>query len=218
MRKNQEYTLVLFDMDGTLLNGRTILSISEKKGLKDTVLSLLQSTKEPYDVSLEIARLLKGFDCRELLQIFRMIPLQDHVKDVLKKLREQNVKTAIVTDSYQFLADDLRQRLQIDYAFANNIIINEHIITGDLQPHNHARQRNDDGKLYSICKGSVLDSLCDKLHFRPEQCIAVGDGFVDIDMIKKSGVGIAYNAPLEVRNHADIVSDDLRVILNYIKM
>ena len=54
------------------------------------------------------------------------------------------------------------------------------------------------------------------LDITPDNIIAVGDGLVDIDMLEHAGLGIAYRAPEEVRNHADICTDDLRVILQYI--
>jgi phosphoserine phosphatase len=39
---------------------------------------------------------------------------------------------------------------------------------------------------------------------------------VDIGMIKKAGIGIAFNAPDEVQSHADIITNDFRAILDYI--
>ena len=61
----------------------------------------------------------------------------------------------------------------------------------------------------------VLDSSKDK-HVKGE-VIAVGNGPVDIDILEFAGLGIAYRAPPDVRCHADIVIDDLRLILNYIE-
>jgi len=214
--KKHRYELVLFDMDGTLLNGRSIFIFAEKLGFSDELSMILKTHREPYEKSIEIAKLLRGMDFREFLKIFRKIPLQEHVHEVVKTLKEKNIKIAVATDSYQFLADDLKERLHLDYAFANKLIIKKNIITGKVIINNSTHRRNDDGKLYSICKGSVLDTLCKMLDIEPVQVIAVGDGLVDIDMIKKSGLGIAYKAREEVQKHADIVADDLRIILTHI--
>ena len=46
--------------------------------------------------------------------------------------------------------------------------------------------------------------------------MAIGDGKVDICMLKKAGLGIAYNAPEEVQKHADINIKDMEKILEYI--
>ncbi len=206
----------MFDMDGTLIDGRSIFVFSEKKGFKDKLLRSLQSDKEPYEKSIEIAQFLHGTSSIELLEIFRKIPLHNNVEKVAQKLREKNVKTAVVTDSYQFIADDLKKRLHFDYAFANNLIIEQGIVTGKININNSNLKRCETGVIYSICKGLVLDQLYTMLNITPAEVIAVGDGVVDIGMIKKAGLGIAYNASEQVQKNADIITNDLAVVLDYI--
>lgn len=214
--KSQKYKLAMFDMDGTLIDGRSIFVFSEKKGFKDKLLRSLESDKEPYEKSIEIAQFLHGTSSIELLEIFRKIPLHNNVEKVAQELREKNVKTAVVTDSYQFIADDLKKRLHFDYAFANNLIIEQGIVTGKININNSSLKRCETGVMYSICKGLVLDQLCAMLNITPAEVIAVGDGVVDIGMIKKAELGIAYNASEQVQKNADIVTDDLAVVLDYV--
>ena len=206
----------MFDMDGTLIDGRSIFVFSEKKGFKDKLLRSLQSDKEPYEKTIEIAQFLHGTSSIELLEIFRKIPLHNNVEKVAQKLREKNVKTAVATDSYQFIADDLKKRLHFDYAFANNLIIEQGIVTGKININNSNLKRCETGVIYSICKGLVLDQLYTMLNITPAEVIAVGDGVVDIGMIKKAGLGIAYNASEQVQKNADIITNDLAVVLDYI--
>lgn len=212
----QTYKLILFDMDGTLLNGRSIYFFVEKKGLHNQLSAILNGTEEPYKKSIQIAQLLKGISHQELLDIFKKIPLQDHVETIMPVIREKQIKTAIVTDGYQFFANNLKKRLGLNYAFANRLIINNKIITGDIVFQNGALKRSSNGKIYSIDKRSVLDFLCMTLDISPKETIAIGDGFVDIDMIKAAGLGIAYRAPPEVQNYADVAIDDLSLILQYL--
>ncbi|UCF12676.1 MAG: HAD family phosphatase [Thermoplasmatales archaeon] len=216
MNNKQKIKLVMFDMDGTLIVGRSIFIISEKKGFKNKLIKVLESNKEAYQKSIEIAKFLKGFDSRELLDIVREIPLQKNTREVAEKLRENSVKTAIATDSYQFIADDLKKRLNFDYAFANNLIIKQNIVTGELILNNNTKKMCHSGKTYSICKGLVLEQLCEKLNIKNKEIIAIGDGIVDIGMIKKAGLGIAYKAPDELQKFADVITNDLGVILEYI--
>jgi glucosyl-3-phosphoglycerate synthase len=213
----QKFKLVLFDMDGTLLNGRTIFVFAEKKGFSKELSTILTSMKEPYEKSFEIAALLKGVHYKELLEIFRNIPLQEHVETVITALQEKQIKTALVTDGYQRFANDLKKRLGLDYAFANRLMANNQVVTGELLFQNKELQRSSNGKIYSINKRSVLDFLCMILDLAPQEVIAVGDGYVDIDMIKAAGLGVAYRAPPDVQAHADVITDDLRFILPYIE-
>jgi glucosyl-3-phosphoglycerate synthase len=212
----QKFKLVIFDMDGTLLDGRTIFAFAEKKGFTTQLNKILQSKKEPYKKSIEIAKLLRGFRYKELLEIFRQIPLQQYVNSILPTLKKKLIKTALVTDGYQLFANDLKKRLGLDYAFANRLTIKNEIITGDFLYQNYMLQRCNDGRIYSICKSLVLDFLCMTMDIAPKEVIAIGDGSVDIDMIESAGLGIAYRASQEVLNHADISTDDLRVILRFI--
>ena len=216
--KMVKYKLVLFDMDGTLIDGRGIFVIAEKKGFKDELIKLIKNNNMRFfERSIEIAKLSKALNKDDLLEIFRAIPLQENVETVIKNLKNKNIKTAIVTDSYQFLADDLKERLGIDYAFGNNLIIENNIVTGELKIHNKdLTEELNSGKIYSICKSCVLEQLCRLLNITEEEVIAVGDGKIDIGMLKRAGLGIAYKAPEEVQRHADIVTDDMNEILKYI--
>lgn len=212
-----KFKLAIFDMDGTLLTDKGIFVIAEKKGFKDKLINILRNDNmEFYERSLEVAKLLKGQNKKEFLEIFRTVPFQENIKDIIKELRKKNIKTAIATDSYQFLADDLKQRLNIDYAFANNLLTNNDIITGELEIQNKNLIKDLNGRIYSICKSDVLEKLCIDLSITTDEAIAVGDGRVDIGMIKKAGLGIAFNALDEVKDNADVVTNDLGIILSYI--
>jgi len=212
-----KYKLVLFDMDGTLLDGRTIYTLAEKKEFKNELTSILKSGKKFYEITIEIAKLLKGYKKSELIKIIREIPLQKDVEKLIKELKKRKIKTAIVTDSYQFVADDLRKRLDLDYAYANNLISLNGRFTGEIVIHNNELIKDYiNNEIYSICKSCVLDELCDKLGISEKEVIAIGDGIVDISMLDKAGLGIAFKASEKVQKHADVTSSDIINLLNYL--
>lgn len=213
-----KYKLAMFDMDGTLLQGRGIFIIAKKKGLiEDLERVIMNKNMEFYKKSIEVAKLLKNHSKKEFLEIFRSIPLQKHVENVIKELKKKGIRIAIITDSYDFLAEDLKRRLMFDYVFANKLIFNGDTITGKLEIHNQdLRQDFISNRVYSICKSCVLEDLAKDLGFKLDETIAIGDGIVDIGMIKKAGLGIAFNASDTVNKHANIVTNDMRTILKYI--
>ena len=213
-----KFKLVLFDMDGTLLKDRGIFVIAEKKGfLNELIRHIKDSNMEYYERSIEIAKLSKGYSREEFLEIFREVPFNNNVEFVIRELNKRGFKTAIATDSYQFLADDVKNRLGIDYAFANKLKSDGDIITGELEIHNKNLTKDFNGEnIYSICKSCVLEQLCKDHGITVEEAIAVGDGIVDIGMIKKAGLGVAINASDKVNVHADVVTDDMGILLDYI--
>ena len=209
--------LVVFDMDGTLLKKRTVFVFAEKLGFTSKLIEIMNRVDmQPYQKTIVIASLLKGYHKDKLLEIFREIPLQDHIIEVISKLRNKDIITIIITDSYDFVAEDLMFRLHIDDFYANNLIIKDGIITGEVILHNGNLLRECDNKIYSICKSKIIEDLCDKLGISLRQVIAVGDGIVDRCMLKKAGIGIAFNAPTIVQKSADYTTNDLRDILRFI--
>jgi phosphoserine phosphatase len=209
--------LVVFDMDGTLIEGRSIFIFAEKIGFKEDLLRIINSNIKPYKKTIEIAKFLKNINTKTLIRMFREIPLQKDVDKVIKKLKNNNIMTAILTDSYQFVADDLRRRLGIDFAFANNLITEKNIITGEVILHNNKLIEDFIGhEIYSICKSCVLEQLCNKLKIKVDETIAVGDGLVDNCMLEKAGLGIAFKSSNNVKKHADIAINDMNKILKYI--
>lgn len=213
-----KFKLVLFDMDGTLLKDKGIFVIAEKKGFLEDLTKLIQDdTKEFYKRAIDIAKLQKGFSKKEYLEIFRSVPVREHAKEIIKELKNKKIKTAIVTDSYQFLVDDLKKRIGTDFAFGNELVANGDFFTGDLVMRNKKLEGEFyTGRIYSICKSGIMDQLCKELKINEKEVIAVGDGRIDIGMIKKAGLGIAIRGLEEVQKNAHIVTDDLRVILDYV--
>ena len=204
-------------MDGTLLKKRSIFVFGEIFGFTDDLWRIFKKDIEFYEKSMEIAKFFENMDYREILKIFREIPLNDHVDEVIKYLKKKDIKTAIATDSYQFLADDLRKRLGIDFAFANNIVIKDDLITGELMINNKDLIEDCiNNRIYSINKSEILKHLCNVLNIKIEESIAVGDGMVDICMLKEAGLGVAYNASKEVQQHADICINDMKTLIDYI--
>lgn len=212
------YKLIIFDMDGTLINGRTIFKIAEEKDFKEKLMEILNSEKRAYEKTIEIAKLLHCITKEEFLKIFREIPLNDNAKYVIEELKKLGIKVAIVTDSYHIVALDLKNRLNVDYVFSNEIIIKNNHLTGEVILNNKEISKRFEGcKIHSICKRDILLQLCKLLEISAEEVIAVGDSSVDICMLKEAGLGIAFNAEEEVRKNADVSISNLIEILKYVK-
>lgn len=212
-----KYKLALFDMDGTLLNGRTIFYFADTLGFRSELVDVLRRKIQPFEKSILIGRFLKGYSPEELLDIYKKIPIQRDAKEIINKLRKNDIYIAIVTDSYNFVADDLKKRLKADLAFANELVYKNGRFTGEVNIHNCLKKQDFiDNKVYSICKSCILEMLCTSLSIKTRDALAIGDGNVDRSMIQKAGLGIAFNASDEVNKYADICTKTMIDILKYI--
>jgi phosphoserine phosphatase len=213
------YKLAVFDMDGTLLADRTIFALARHQGIVPAVAQVLaDEAQQPYEKTIVIAALLRCTTVDDFTRVFRSIPLRENAQRTVTAVKRAGLKTAIATDSYGLAARDLKERLGMNYVFANEIVVKNGHLTGHVILHNkNAGKKRDGCDNHSICKRDVLLSLCETLAIRPEEAVAVGDGHVDRYMIEAAGLGVAMrHAPDAVRAAADVVIDDLIEILKYL--
>ena len=211
------YKLIAFDMDDTLLSGRTIYVIADRKGFRDEVDRIISMEIPNYKKTMEIAKLLEGMSVEEFLEIFRSIPLNDNVPEVFDEIRKKKIKTAIISNSYDIAAKDLANRLKIDFVIANELVVKDGIITGVVIPHNkNPVDKIGDCRSYSVCKSEALEEICRKLNIDPSEAIAIGDGSIDRFMLSTAGLGIAYRPKANLEEYADVVIDDMIELLRFL--
>ena len=211
------YKLIAFDMDDTLLSGRTIYVIADRKGFRDEVDRIISMEIPNYKKTMEIAKLLEGMSVEEFLEIFRSIPLNDNVPEVFDEIRKKKIKTAIISNSYDIAAKDLANRLKIDFVIANELVVKDGIITGVVIPHNkNPVDKIGDCRSYSVCKSEALEEICRKLNIDPSETIAIGDGSIDRFTLSTAGLGIAYRPKANLEEYADVVIDDMIELLRFL--
>jgi phosphoserine phosphatase len=210
--------LVVFDMDGTLLNGRTILFLAKKFGFYEDAIEALERLDKRSERSKTLARMLKGIDFNEFMEVVKNIPLMKGAENTVNYLRKRGVKTAIVTDSYDVVAEFYRKRLGIDRAIGIRLIIENGLVTGKIEMPLNCRSNEECGHP-SICKKQIMRELAADFGIKISDTVAIGDNWVDICMVREAGIGIAFNPKTEeLRKDADVVVDDedLQKVLQYI--
>ena len=193
-RRNKR--LIVFDMDSTLIQSEVIVEMAKVHGVGDEVHRITEEAmngKIDFDESLtRRVKLLSGLKESELQNILSKIKLTDGVEDFIKKIQNLGYKTAIISGGFQYFANSFKQRLGIDYAFANDLEI-------------------IDGKINGVIKGSIvnaekkamlLEVLAQQEGIKLEQVVAIGDGANDLPMLAKAGLGIAFHAKDIVRKTA----------------
>ncbi|KAL2172616.1 hypothetical protein VTG60DRAFT_4735 [Thermothelomyces hinnuleus] len=194
--------LVVFDMDSTLIT--------------QEVIDLLAATiKDPPDLAARVAdithRAMLGeleFDSafRERVKLLAGLPetifedlrpvleVTNGVRPLLRALKRLGVKTAVLSGGFLPLTSWLAGELGIDYAHANEVVIDEATgrLTGEVKGRIVGKER----------KRELLIEIAEKEGIALEQVVAVGDGANDLLMMDAAGLGVAWNAKPRVQMEA----------------
>ncbi len=193
-RRNRK--LVVFDMDSTLIQAEVIVELAKLAGVGDQVNNITESAMRGEIDFKESFRqrvaLLKGLQEEQLVKLTRELPLTDGADLVIKTLKGLGYKLGILSGGFRFVGEYLKDRLGFDYMYANELDIEDSVVTGKVV--------GDivDGEKKAI----LLRQLAQKENIALEQTIAVGDGANDLPMISIAGLGVAFNAKPIVRQKA----------------
>ena len=193
-RRNRK--LVVFDMDSTLIQAEVIVELAKLAGVGDQVDRITEAAMRGEIDFKESFRqrvaLLKGLEEEKLLHLIEKLPLTDGAVLVVKTLKGLGYKIGILSGGFRFVGEYLKDKLGIDYLYANELDIKDGVITGEVV--------GDivDGEM----KALLLRKLADQENIALEQTIAVGDGANDLPMISIAGLGVAFNAKPVVRQKA----------------
>jgi len=193
-RRNRR--LVVFDMDSTLIEAEVIDELAKCAGVGDQVAAITeQAMRGEIDFSESFRRrvaLLKGLDESALAEVAESLRLTEGAEKLIGTLKRIGLRTAIISGGFTYFGERLREKLGIDYVFANQLDIVDGKVTGNVIG------RIVDGKR----KAELLREIAEREGITLEQVIAVGDGANDLPMLSVAGLGIAFRAKPIVRQSA----------------
>jgi phosphoserine phosphatase len=195
-RKNKR--MVFFDMDSTLIDMEIIDEMAEKAGVFKEVSRITEKTRRG-DLDFEEAliqrvALLKGLKVEELEKIRNEMKLSEGADELVAILKRLGFKMGVVSGGFHYFADYLKEKLSLDFAFANQLEIKNGKVTGRIL-----------GTIVdNTYKAKIVNMVSSEGGVLLDQTVAIGDGANDILMLGQAGLGIAYNAKEKLERAANM--------------
>ena len=199
--------LVVFDLDNVIINGEGIDEIGKIANVEDEIKEITEKAMNgeiDFETSIkERVKLLEGVSIEDVEKLSEELPLNQGAEETIAGLKEKGYEIAIISGSFDIIANPIKEKLNIDYLFTNSLSEEDGKLTGEVT-----------GPLVSDSKLNVLKEFLEDKEYGLENCVAVGDGANDISMIENAQCGIAFNAKPKVKEIADIIiEEDLTNIL-----
>jgi glucosyl-3-phosphoglycerate synthase len=192
------HRMAIFDMDDTILKGRTIDIYAKQFGFTAKLEDLRDQEKDPIILTKRIGLLLKGRTMDELLNIASHIEMVHDIKDVVQTLKQRGYIVGIISNSYTLITNFVRQRIGADFSYANQLEFFEGKATGEVGLPSYFFGSPDSICGHSYCKTHALQIACEKYNVPLKNCMVIGDSRDDRCMVGHAGQGIAFRTKDEV--------------------
>jgi phosphoserine phosphatase len=194
--------LVVFDVDSTLINEEAIELLAEHSGNREKVAEITErSMRGEIDFStslIERVATLKGLPESVLEQTAQSLTPTKGASELIQEIHARGGLAAAVSGGFIQLLNGLKRELNLDYARANTLGVNDGMLTGEVVGelvNREAKARYL--KLWAEDNGIPLD-----------RTFAIGDGANDLGMMAIAGVSVAFCAKPIVRENANVVIDE----------
>lgn len=189
--------LVVFDVDSTLIQGEVIEMLGAHAGVEPQVREITEAAMRGelnFGESLERrVALLEGLPAAVLDEVAATIELTPGARTTIRTLKRMGFRCGVVSGGFTKIIESLVDDLGLDFAAANQLEVVDGKLTGRVI-----------GEIIDRAgKATALRRFAEEYEISLEQCVAVGDGANDIDMLSVAGMGVAFNAKPALREVAD---------------
>jgi phosphoserine phosphatase len=189
--------LIVFDVDSTLVQGEVIEMLAAHAGAEAEVRAVTEAAmRGELDFAESLRRRVKvlaGLPETVLDEVAAQLELTPGARTTIRTLKRLGFRCGVVSGGFTRVIKGLVDELGLDFCAANELEIVDGRLTGNVVGEIVDRPG----------KAVALRRFADSFGVPLEQCVAVGDGANDIDMLSTAGLGVAFNAKPALREVAD---------------
>lgn len=206
--KLSEPGLLVMDMDSTAIQIECIDELAAMAGVGEQVAAITERAmlgELDFEQSLRqrVAQ-LKGANASIIEALCGRLPLMPGLESMLAELKSYHWHLVVASGGFTPFVGHLKQVLSLDAAFANELVITDGRLVGEVT-----------GKVVDAqFKADVIAACSAEWQISAGQTVAIGDGANDIPMVQAADFGIAFHAKPKLAAAADanIRRLDLRVL------
>ncbi len=191
--------LLLADMDSTMIEQECIDELAAEVGVGEKVADITARAMNgelDFDAALiERVGLLRGQDASIIDKVLaERITYAKGARRLIATMKANGAKCVLISGGFTAFAQKVADELGFDHAQANELLIADGKLTGDVARPILGRE----------AKVAALQSLSEHLPRQAVDAMAVGDGANDLGMLHLAGSGIALHAKPAVAAQSDL--------------
>lgn len=189
MAKPHRYQLVVFDLDGTLTQERSIweyihIQLGKWYGFAEEYQKQFLAQKISYQEFCERdAEVWKGMRLEEVKKIAQTVPFHPGAEELVSHLKQKGLKLSMVSSGLSVLSDWVHHKFGFDYSVSNDLLHDDGVLNGKVNI-----------KVHYDKKAEWVERILRRFNMTPEETIAIGDSHGDMDMFQMVGFSVAFNA------------------------
>lgn len=198
-------SLLLADMDSTMVTSETLDDLAAQTGLGDVIAEITARTMNgELDFASSVKErvmMLKGLPVSALDDAYERIEISPGATTAVRTMKANGTHCLLISGGFTYFTSRIAEKIGFHEQMANDFIFEDGKLTGGVV----------DPVLTKDVKLQTLIARCSELGLPLAQSVCVGDGANDIPMLQAAGLGVAYRGKPSVRkeiparlDHADL--------------
>jgi glucosyl-3-phosphoglycerate synthase len=132
------------------------------------------------------ATLFEERNIAEMLEVADAIPLVPGIREIVQELKKRGYACGLITDGFGTVARHIKNKLGMDFVFANKLHLVNSVATGDFSVADYFMKGDE------YRKSNVFPYIAQQYHINTQNIIYVGDGKEDSQLLAEAGIGVAF--------------------------